>query len=355
MSKVGIMSMQRIRNYGSFMQAYALKKIIESLGNEVEFVDYKFEKSVLIEGKDLINKIKKNANIIQFYKKRNGIKKFALKYDNEFLLDLGINKVNYNKKIDTLVIGSDEVFNCLQPFPVGYSKNLFGFEYENVNVISYAACFGHTTYPELKKYKIDEEISGLLDKFKAISVRDNNSKDIVRKLIGKDPVVNLDPVLIYDFNDRKNIDINIKDFIIIYAYPGRLSRKEEKYIKTFAKNHNKKILSLGSYQKIADYVKIVHPLEIFSYFEKADFVITDTFHGSIFSIKTKVNFCTIIRDSNSNKLNDLLCKLMLESRIINKIEDIDKMFEMKIDYTITDKIIYDEKEKTLHYLKKNIK
>lgn len=57
MSKIGIMSMQRINNYGSFMQAYALKKIIESLGNEVEFVDYKYERTLIFNKKQLKSKL----------------------------------------------------------------------------------------------------------------------------------------------------------------------------------------------------------------------------------------------------------------------------------------------------------
>ena len=51
MSKVGILSMQRIKNYGSFLQAYGLKKIIEELGHDVEFVDYHIEPSI-IENKE---------------------------------------------------------------------------------------------------------------------------------------------------------------------------------------------------------------------------------------------------------------------------------------------------------------
>ena len=181
-----------------------------------------------------------------------------------------------------------------------------------------------------------------------------HSKEIVYKLINKIPETNLDPVLIYDFDDKKSVDINIKDYIILYAYPGRLNRQEEKYIKKFAKKHNKKILSLGSYQRIADEIIIVHPLEIFSYFEKADFVITDTFHGSIFAIKTKTNFCTIIRKSNSNKLTDLLKKLSLEDRMVNDLEDIERLFNIQTDFNKTNSILKEEQKKAIDFLKKNI-
>lgn len=354
MSKIGIMSMQRINNYGSFMQAYALKKIIESLGNEVEFVDYKYERTLIFNKKQLKSKIVNNINIVQFLKKRGTIKKFANIYENEFLPLLNVKDRNYNKKVDALVIGSDEVFNCLQPYPVGYSRNLFGYEYDTSSIISYAACFGHTSFEELNKYNIAEEIAGLLLRFKSISVRDKNSQEIVLKLINKKSEIHLDPVLIYDFKDRKKINVELDNYIIVYAYPGRLSKKEEKYIKNFAKKYGKKILSLGSYQSIADYIKIVNPLEIFSYFEKADFIITDTFHGSIFAIKTKANFCTIIRDSNNNKLSDLLDKLSLESRIVKKLEDIELLYGIKTDFSKTDKILEYEKKKAINYLKNNL-
>ena len=116
--------------------------------------------------------------------------------------------------MDTLVIGSDEVFNCLQPYPVGYSRNLFGYEYDTSSIISYAACFGHTSFEELNKYNIAEEIAGLLLRFKAISVRDKNSQEIVLRLINKKSEIHLDPVLIYDFKDRKKINVELDNYIM---------------------------------------------------------------------------------------------------------------------------------------------
>ena len=133
--KIGIMSMQRIVNYGSFLQAYGLKETLEELGYDVQFVDYKFEKVVAkIEKKSLIKKIKENINIIQFINKKLVKRRFLKEYNNVFLSSLGVTKKNYYPNIDGLVIGSDEVFNCLQDYPVGYSKELFGKNYENIHV-----------------------------------------------------------------------------------------------------------------------------------------------------------------------------------------------------------------------------
>lgn len=356
--KVGIMSMQRIKNYGSFLQAYGLKKTIESLGHDVEFVDYKYEGIVIQEKKKPVyKKIFDNINIFKYIKKKKIIKEYERRFNEEFIPELcGKERNIHPKTIDCLVIGSDEVFNCLQGYPVGYSKDLFGNGYKNV--ISYAASFGQTSYEDLKKYKIDKEIGNLLKKFKSISVRDENSYNNIIKLTGNKPKLNLDPVLITDYSDEIIDNVTIKDYIILYAYPGRITKKEKKAIRDFANRHNKKIVSFGMYQDIADIDATVHPFEILSYFKHADFIITDTFHGSIFAIKNHSNFCTIVRNSkngNANKLEDLLDRLKLGNRIINSIGDIEMRYNEKIDYSEIDRIIKNEKYNTIQYLNKNLK
>lgn len=359
MKTVGIMSMQKIKNYGSFLQAYGLKKTIENLGYNVVFIDYTFEKSIINNSNNftIINKIKKNLNVINYIKKKKIVNLYNRKFENDFIPDLYANnqKKYSQKNIDYLIIGSDEVFNCLQPYPVGYSRELFGLNFEKIPVSSYAASFGQTNYEKLCNYNIANEISTLLKKFKYISVRDDNSYQTINKLIGKYPEINLDPVLITDYTNELIDSCDLKDFIIVYAYPDRLSKEEKIEIKKFAKKHRKKIVSFGMYQEISDIEIVVNPFEIFSYFKKADFIITDTFHGSIFSIKTKSNFCTIIRNANngnSNKLVDLLKRLELENRIINDIKGIDSIYKLNTDFSRSEKIIKKEQVKSINYLKK---
>ncbi len=355
MKKVGIMSMQRIVNYGSFLQAYGLKKMIESLGNNVQFVDYEYEEPVtLYKKKKFYDKVKNNINIIDALKRKSFSKKFRSKY-NKYIESMGIrNEKNIRPKIDFLVIGSDEVFNCMQGFPVGYSRELFGKNYENIDVISYAASFGYTKIEMLEENNVLDEISQMLSKMKSISVRDENSFNIVKKLTQKEPVIHLDPVLVADFEDEVKDNVKMNNYIVLYAYPNRITKTEAEYIKKFAKKHNKKIISLGFYQRIADENLIVSPFEALEYIKKADYVITDTFHGTIFSIKMNTNFCTLIRDSNRNKLYYLLKKLKKESQIVNKIDDIEELYNKEIDFLETKKIIIEEKEKTINYLKENL-
>ena len=167
MKKIGIMSMQRVLNYGSFLQAYCLKKILEKYGT-VEFVDYNYECTIIDDKhkKSFFKKIINNLNVVYYIKKKIHLKKFRKCY-NLFLSEyLNISSIkNTYPKINSLVIGSDEVFNCMQKYPVGYSKNLFGKGYEYCDVLSYAASFGHTTYEQIVEKNINDELRYLFSKF----------------------------------------------------------------------------------------------------------------------------------------------------------------------------------------------
>lgn len=370
MSKVGILSMQRIKNYGSFLQAYALKNIIESLGNEVEFVDYHIEKPIILEEEcsGLKRKLKKGIEVLKYDAKLshklgyiNHKRNFGKKYFP--LLEL-TEEPNYNPNLDVLVIGSDEVFNCIQKNAnVGYSLELFGKNNNAKKVITYAASFGNTTLDKLKKYKKDKEISELLSKIETISVRDNNSGEIVEKLTNKKAVYNLDPVLIYDYmNDCENIpklDIQEK-YMIVYAYNGRISKEESKWIKEYANKKGYKIYSIGGAQKCADKFIDCSPFEVLAYFKNAECIITDTFHGSIFSIIANKNFVTLVRKSvgneygNEEKLTDLLSRLELENRITYDIEKAEEILNKEIDYDKVNDIIEKQRKLSIEYLKNNL-
>lgn len=366
MSKVGILSMQRIKNYGSFLQAYALKKTIESLGHEVEFVDYHIEDPIIIDnsknkgiikkGFDALHGKAKLIHKIQYIKHKKNF--------NKYFDILGLtNEPNYNPKLDTLVIGSDEVFNVIQANKnVGYSLELFGKDNNACKVITYAASFGNTTIEKINKYGKSEEISELLNNIDSISIRDQNSFNIVKNLTGKNPIINLDPVLIFDYMNSDLIpEINIKEkYMILYAYNGRISDEEAKYIKEKATKNNLKVYSIGGAQPFADCFINCSPFEVLAYFKNAEYIITDTFHGSIFSIINNKPFVTLVRKSkvnsygNEEKLTDLLNRFNLNERVIYNISDIDRIKNLPIDYLSINQKINEEKENTMKYLKENI-
>lgn len=368
MKKAGILSMQRIYNYGSFLQAYGLKKMLEELGCEVEFVDYHPGKC-LVDSKQkngLMRKLSKSVEVLTIQaplkEKLNFIKykkNFGVKYHSCLEID---SQYNYNPELDILVIGSDEVFNCVQDNPnVGYTAELFGVGNQAGTVISYAASFGNTTMERLKQYGVEKEVAEWLKSFNTISVRDNNSYDIVKELTGKDPELHLDPVLMYDYMKKcpavsKQADDS--DYLILYGYTGRFSKEECRKIREYAIEKKLKILCIGGIQHCCDKFVDCSPFEVFSYFKNAYAVITDTFHGTIISIITQQRFATFVRSSgygNAEKVSDLLKRLNLEEQIVFNVEELGKIVEKKIDYLSVNHIIENERKRAYQYLNNMLK
>ena len=353
--------MQRVQNYGSFLQAYGLKKTLEGLGNEVVFIDYKPDAPIVPYSrreriKQIIHDIPVVAianDYIKYYIFNK--KEFVYEYRIKYLKQLGVGyRRNYKEKVDLAIIGSDEVFNCMQDGPnVGFSPALFGRNLNADRIISFAASFGYTTYEMLEQRGITYTIANWLKGFEKISVRDKNSYSIVKKLTGVAPAINLDPVLISDYTLP---DVIIKDekFAILYTYKSRqYSEYEKAVILRFCKNNQLRLVSIGNTQNWVERKLMLSPLEMLSYFSHANFVITDTFHGTVFSIKTKRRFTTIVRKDNNNKLADLLDQFELTNRRMYEINEmtLQEMYDQPIEYEKADRFIQDEKQKALEYLR----
>lgn len=372
MAKVGIMSMQRIANYGSFLQAYALRQLIEQQGHSVQFVDYHIGPSVVKDNADNGNKyVRKLGKGLEIFRYKAPLShklafiRYKQSFGGKYMPMLGVTgQMNYNPELDCLVIGSDEVFNCIQKNSnVGYSPELFGKDNRAGKLITYAASFGNTTLKKLEQYGKKDEIACLLKKFDAVSVRDMNSGSIVESLTGRTPVYHLDPVLTYDYirccDKIPEMNGNEK-YLLLYAYSGRISEKEGDWIAAYARKKNWKVYAIGGIQKCADRFIDCSPFEVLAYFKNAEEIITDTFHGSVFSIITHRRFTTLIRRSvgssygNEEKLTDLLKRLGLPDRMTADVRDAEKINEREMNYKKIDKYLEEQRNIAAEYLKANI-
>lgn len=367
MKKVGILSMQRIANYGSFLQAYGLKHILEDFGCEVQFVDYHPGETLIpADGgkgiKRIISKVLEAFKYDAPLKEKLKFIKYKKNYAKNYYPYLGISSVmNYSPKLDILIIGSDEVFNCVQNNTnVGFSPELFGVNNNAKKVITYAASFGNTTVEKLKMYGVKDEVAGYLQKLDAISVRDANSGRIVKELTGKEPLYNLDPVLVYDFIGKcRDIPANVPEdkYMILYGYAGRFSKEECKKIRAFANKNGLKIFCIGGVQDACDRFIDCNPFQVIAYFQHADCVITDTFHGTILSVITHRQFASVVRSvgyGNSEKMTDFLGRLGLSDRIVDDLEIVRNKLDEFIDYEKVDEIIKTERERSYKYIRGNI-
>lgn len=356
---VGILSMQRVYNYGSFLQAYSLKNRIEELGHKCEFIDIKPGRKLEMHSmkdsnkkKSYINKIDKHfikrVEHVIFSKRRSKL------YEEKLFKELGLNQQEI-EKFDVVVIGSDEVFNCLQDAKWGFSTQLLGDGIDADKIITYAASCGFTTYEKLKSAKLEEEVRGYLKNINSFSVRDKNTEEFVKKLTEKEPIMHLDPVLIGNIDKKTSKKVKEQEYIVIYGYDNRINDQNEiNEIKQFAKQNNLKTIGVGFYQRWCDKNILVEPFELLEYFKNAAYIITDTFHGTIFSIKLNKPFATIIRDSNREKLFYLLDKFSLTDREVIDISQLDKILKETIDFRPANNLIEKETKRSIEYLKKNL-
>lgn len=373
--KVGIMSMQRVKNYGSFLQAYALKKTIEAAGHAVEFVD--FERNAPIVVRDvsvrhrfryILSEVKWSSirAVDRFFlsiklkkhitKNRNRLEyeRFMNEYDTAVLPLLGVNKeYNLHPYVDILVVGSDEVFNCLYS-GAGHSYELYG-DYPNAKkIISYAASFGFATYEQLERYGVLKPIKDALQNMSAISVRDENSLSIIKRMDFENIVRNVDPVLIYDFKNEIIEPKEKEPYMIIYAYKGAFKHNEKIQIINYARKNGYKIFCVGEYQDFCDEYITPMPFEVLGYFKNAKAVVTTTFHGTVFSIKYDIQFVSIIQDYNQQKIGSLLKTYGLENRQLKKGEQVCIKLEQKIDYITVNTRKMHEKKRANEYIVRNL-
>ncbi|KUG58194.1 hypothetical protein AVL63_06920 [Nesterenkonia jeotgali] len=368
------MSMQRIFNYGSSLQAYALRRLLEGVQphSEVSFVDYQ-PGPTLVNGPanrvERLGRVGRTLAKVHSYTKtevgpRNTIRFINHKksYAKNYFPMIGVSEVaNRRPALDLQVIGSDEVFNCVQSNTrVGYSPELFGRDSRASRVVSYAGSFGSTTMDKIEQAGIRRELADSFAGFHAISVRDENSRQIVEHLTGRSPEVHVDPTLVYNFGDSTALIPRHRQlqekYIIVYGYPGRFNEDENAVIKRYAKEINARVISFGGNQGSTDQFVDCDPFTLLAYFRDAAAVITDTFHGTIFSIINEVPFATIVRSTqggesgNREKLSSLLGHFGLSDRILKNTEGLRELIAEPIDFKSVRALRSMERERTLAYL-----
>lgn len=373
--RVCILSMQDVQNMGSLLQSYALKNILIKMGLEVSFlpIESREKDNLLLQNRvedfgdeaeyiGRLSRLKKIDQYLLIRLKNSSLRKKQFGIYDEFreryLTSPNLSKIqNY----DYCIIGSDEVFNCCNKTRWGFTSQLFGNVDEADHVITYAASCGSTTVQKIPS-EAAECIKNAMANLEAISVRDKNTKDFVRALTGADAFVHLDPVLVYNFKDEIERSVSVeglpKSYCVIYSYDNRIHAKTEiESIKDFCKKYKMTPLCVGIPQFwIKDYI-IADPFQCLKIFQKAKFVITDTFHGTIFSAKYSKRFATIVRGSNRNKLQDLIDRIGISNHQISQITsaELERTFVEVHDKKRFDSLIKEERVRSISYLTENIK
>ena len=343
------------------MQAFALKQVLVARGHEVIFINRRRNRPNSL--KNRLHRLLASWNIIEdkVASRTNEISIYTNQFKRKYLEP--ITKEYYTTKqlktclklgLDCIVVGSDQVWRYR------YAKDSiddffcnFAIE-KNIPCFSYAASMGTDImeYPQ-EKVKI---CARLLECFKSVSVRERSSVNLLRDFFcAKDVHVVLDPTLLLDRQVYMNLfKSSYSDSVEPYIFTYILDYNEEtgRAIKKISKQKKKDIVDVKAQTIDINKIEYIEPVEKWlSSICYSDYVITDSFHGTVFSIIFHKQFVVVNNAARgSARLSYLLTQLHLENRIINTVSDMGETLNNPIDWSQVDAILQTEKEKSYYFL-----
>lgn len=367
--KIEIITLHRIVNYGSVLQAYATQNVLENRGFDVEFIDYYPERmhmlGMLKRIKNKTNKLKNSMllrNFARVIMLPSYIKRFYIfkKFIKENIKVTKKMYKTYEELVDNYpnadyyCTGSDQVWNSGWNEKVDYTFFL-EFLKNNEKCFSYAASFGKS---KLSEDEIDIT-KRLLKKYNYISMREKSGVEILNNLGYNNAINVLDPTLLLDaskWSELASKKYEGKKYIFVY----NLNRNKniDNYVKKLAKEKKLDIYYVSyafhEFYKNGKMKCNVKVEDFLSLLKNATYVVTDSFHATAFSINFNTQFMIVFPEKYSTRVRSILEITNLESRIVKNCEDI-SLADEKIDFTEANIILNSEREKANKYLDKVLK
>lgn len=360
--KIAILTQAQGRNYGGILQNYALQQVLIKLGYEPITLekDYRQHISLL----RLILELPKRIYTKYFLKKReyifseynyNTVKKnskkllpFVARYINhKYIKDYSLKNIN---KYDSIIVGSDQVWRPIYNWEV-LDKMFLSFipPKHKIKRIAYATSFGTSEW----EYS-EEQTSlckNLIQNFNAVSTREIDGVDLCRKYLNRaDAITVLDPTLLLEKEDYLNLckDIPIEKENVLFSYILDIEYNTKSLLDKIAEEKGLKLKLVS-----ADNDCTLSIEEWLAMFRDARMVITDSFHGTVFSIIFNKEFHVKANQSRgSSRFTSLLSQLSLTDRMFVSISDI--TINKDIDWNIINSNISQLKDFSINFLKTNL-
>lgn len=356
MKKVGIFTYM-LSNYGAVLQCYALQKYLSTNKFlDVEVIDFTTKEhieSASIFNHTISNKLVRtvyNFTILLHYTKLKQRKKrtehfkrtnikFSNRYDN--MDDLLKNP----PKEDYYITGSDQVFNLNSPY---YNVYYLGFSKGKARKIAYAPSFGHCNFNENLWCKI----SSYIYDFDSLSCREKTGAEYLTYKTGKDVPVLVDPTLLLDKKEWTLVSVKPnykKNYILIYDLNG--GEKLVDIAREIKKIYDLEIICITNNvtkrYKVDKQVFDAGPGEFVGWIANATCVVTDSFHGTVFSIINRKPFYTYIAIPElATRIHTLLDICGQKNRIVldDSIHTTEYSLEILFDTTLLDNTILQSKK-----------
>lgn len=297
--KIGILTHPLHSNYGGILQCYSLNAYLRKLGHDTVVI------------KRLPNKPFFLKRWLKFILRIIGVSRFRIKHTDNKSINLSrfINSyIDYTTPVDSehkmksicrkynldaVIVGSDQVWR--EDFAMNYGYNYFlDFVPKNIVKLSYAASFGLSEwhYKSAQTSRIKE----LISEFRGVSVRELDGVTLCKDYLKLTPSLLIDPTLLLDKVDYEKISSSRlvdEKYVFVYWLGDKSSIADTvlKYQEDGYKIVDIQLRSNSILPSIEDWL---------SYIQYADFVITDSFHGCVFSLIFNKNFCIYSNDSGGN-------------------------------------------------------
>lgn len=355
--KIGILTYHRAHNYGALLQAIALRYYLSSLNHDVFFLNYwpKYHKNLYdIFSLNRLRSFNGFIDKILYLKECLFFKRWRMERYTNFMTFIDNNIVpfstNTNDHFDLLLYGSDQIWRK-QPIlkdynPVYFAENNFSA----TKHVSYAASMG--ILPESKK-----DISRIVKymaNFDLISVRENNLKEFLINNGINNVYQVLDPTLLLSAQqwiDLLHIQKKENHYLLFYNLMAKTF--DEVSVKSIATSKNLSMVTLLSKANCRPTelcYSTADPRTFIELIYNADFIVTSSFHGLVFSILFKKQFVASFRD-NSERANSLLKSLGINNRLLPANTKIEIPLDV-IDYTEVDKRLLELRSRTISFLNK---
>lgn len=354
MNEIALITVNRTLNYGTMLQMYACKEVFKILGYHTTVIDYYRDNDYRIEDfRSIISYANKRVSMAN-YKGSKRIVAFAkslvsYKDTRQFFLicnnfidsyiemsrpfysyeDLKYHPIH----ADVYCAGSDQIWNTDYNGKIDPSYFL-AFVNDTTYKMSFASSIGKDSLSSHEKSEFRRYLGG----FKALSVREVLAQTILQD-IGLTAATLLDPTLIIDYNTWLSLAsprIVDEPYLLIYKLKGNdlidriafsIAREKKLKIIRIAFSHQRQHLHEN------EEVVTLPPIPDFlSYIAHADYIVTNSFHGTCFSINFQKQFSAVPRENYNSRIVNILTNLDLSNRLCGTIEKVDSQME-KIEYS----------------------
>ncbi|MDT2758653.1 polysaccharide pyruvyl transferase family protein [Enterococcus xiangfangensis] len=363
MKKIGIVTLSGNFNYGNRLQNYALQKVLEKKGFEVETLEISFSRVSKVNKfmKALIRGCMSPSLIKKIFQKREYGKDFSemsklkspklLPFTKEYIRTRYIESENELSTVasqyDYFITGSDQVWNQSAMSDATFFLDFVPIEKR----YSYAASFGKNSILNADKRYYKTNINGMRE----ISVREFQGYSIVKDLTNRDAHVHLDPTMLLTAEEWRTLALQEsfewlpkKKFILRYVLRGMSETKEEELLE-FKKKYNYEVITIMG-DSIKEDNEILTVIQFLQAIDKAEFVMTDSFHGSVFSILLNTPFQVLERSTGNmnSRLDTLLEKFDLKQNSSKENVGLEKL--LQTDFSKIEAILSSERQKSIDYL-----